>query len=1114
LDFSAVDMVIGQKVKHYEIRGLIGQGAMGAVYRAYDGALDREVAVKFLSAGASPAPAEVERFYREARAAAGLVHPNVVVIHDIGEHRGACYFVMELLPGASLREMVQGGRRPSWREGLKVAGQVCCALEAAHARGLLHRDIKPDNVWLLPDGHVKVLDFGIARFSAAQTLTRADEMLGTPEYMAPEQIVGGRLDGRVDLYALGILMYEMFTGHRPFSGLNAVTVIYKQMEEAPTPPGLLSKDLPLSVEKVILKAMAKDPEGRYASATEMRKGIEALLEGREVEGGQAGGGSPGLQGDAPAGRRGAFECRLVGRDEELKALKTAARVLIDSGRGGTVLIGGEAGVGKTRLASEALAYARRRDAWVLRGACLYGEGPEPYHPFVEALARCLESLEQEGRQKMLAFIREEAPELKALMSRLMTAARTRRITKLTDPEEQIATSKERLFEAISQALLFLSERTPVVLLVDDLQWADSGSLQLLHYVARSARERRLLVLGTYRTEDLLPEEEGVPHPLVDTMQRMRREDLFHGVELRGLGPEEVGLMLRFIFSRERFSPDFRASLYQETGGNPFFVIEALKLLRDEGVIFERKGVWRERREITRADIPDRVYDVIARRIARLTDEQRELLQVAAVVGERFTGEALSGVANESRVRVFQALNRLERVHQLIRLEGEGFLFGHAKVREILYDEISPGLRREYHLAYGAYLEGRAGQGGEEGVADLACHFYRGGAFDRALPYLVRAGDRAARVFAYREARDFYGWALEALPEAEGVQDRLGLEGSLRHRLGLVYNRLGQTREAIGHLQGAERLARQGGDHRMLAEVQRRIGLIHFRAGSYDLATERYRRSVENFRKAGDRKALCEALVSAANVPFRQGDWGRVRAFYARALRIARQAGDRRQIATIHMNSGIMASIRGEGDRALRLYEKSRSIYEEVEDWTGLAQVCLNQGWSYAGRREWGRARDAYQQALAISVKTRNIFRESECHLNIAEALLAASDLTGCRRACLKALEIFRKVDNRLGMAEVFKTLGQAATVERRWEEARSYFEKGIETNEALKNPLGAGKARVEYARMLKEEGALGAAAAEADRSMACFERIDAQEDLKAARDLKREIEALQYLALA
>ena len=818
--------MIGQTIKHYEIKELIGRGAMGTVYRAYDKALDRDVAVKFLSSEIDRAPEEIERFFREARAAAGLNHPNVVVIHDVGEHGGSGYFVMELLKGSSLRQMIRDGKPPGWREGMKIVIQILGVLEAANASGLLHRDIKPDNIWITPGGHVKVLDFGIVRSTGTQTLTLTGEALGTPEYMAPEQIMGERLDGRTDLYALGILIFEFLTGQLPFEGLNAVTVIYKQMEEDPPPPSRLRRDLPLAVEKMILKAMAKEPKRRYPSARAMREEIEALLEGRQVEEERVSEGDP--QTEPPIEKKPLrFECRLVGREKELDLLKVRVKNTLD-GRGGAIMISGEAGIGKSRLASEAIKFAGRGGCTVLQGSCIYSEGSEPYLPFIEALGHSLEGRKDPDGEGLTAFIRDEAPELERLTSRLMTVIRTNRISDVINPAEKTAASREQLFEAILKLLLFLAREKPVIILLEDLQWGDSGSIDLLYYLSRNVQEQPLLIVGTCRTEDLLPEQEGTPHPLVNATQQMSREGVLQRVDLQGLDLEAVNLMVRFIFRRSMFSPDFRESLFHETGGNPFFVIEVLKLLRDEGVIFDRRGAWREKRTITRADIPDRVYDVIVRRIDRLKEDHRELLQIASVGGERFASGVLSSVAEKKRVRVLQALNRLERQHQLIRSEGEAYVFTHAKIREILYDEINPELRREYHAAYGNYLKEKAVPEGKEPVVDLARHFFYGKAADKAFPYLIRAGDRAEGLFAFREARDCYWKALEILPDAGEVDGSGEDEPFLIYKIGSLDDRLGDIPAALEHLSRAERLAEARDHPRILGEVQQWMSIIQFR----------------------------------------------------------------------------------------------------------------------------------------------------------------------------------------------------------------------------------------------------------------------------------------------
>jgi len=1096
------DDMTGKQIKHYEIRESIGRGAMGEVYRAYDAALDREVAIKVLSPMAAPKASDVDRFYQEARAAANLSHPNVVVIHDVGEHDKVPYFVMELLAGQSLREAIETDGRMNWRKGLELVIQICRALGVAHLRGILHRDIKPDNVWLHTDGRVVVLDFGLAQFSAAQSLTHAGETMGTPEYMAPEQIMGEELDGRADLYALGILTYELLTGQPPFTGPNPVTVIYKQMEEAPTPLGQLAADVPMAVEKVVLKAMAKDPGLRYESVALFQEAVEGVLAGREesVE-------EP-IDEDEESSEETTkdirFHARLVGRDEEVKRLGLAIKGL-ESAKGETILVGGEAGVGKTRLVSEALALAQKKGALVLHGMCLASEGVDPYLPFIEALGQGLSSGDDAAREKALAFVQNEVPELKALTLPVMQALRA---DQEAGEENNIAASKERFFEAMTQALLFLSREKPVVLFLDDLHWADSGSLQLLHYLSRNARHHRLLILGTYRTEDLLPEADGSAHLLIDTMQKMSREGLFEKIVLAGLTVSDLSLMVRLIFKRTRFSDAFRVSLFEETGGNPFFAIEALKLLRDEGVIFERRGVWRASKEITGGDIPNRVYDVVVRRINRLTEDQRELLQVAAVAGEWFDSEALAAVVEQKRLQVLQSLNRLSRVHQLIEPREAGYVFTHAKIQEVLYGEITPELRQVYHLGYGGYLETQTNKLNKGFAVDLARHFYRGKDFAKALPFLIQAGERAGQRFAYREAREFYMWALEAVKVVSLPESEL----RICHKLGRTCRRLGDVTEAKNYFVQTEVLAEQTGALDFLADVQEDIGSMHFRAGHYDEASKYYLRSVALYQKIDKPSELVKMLIQVANIPFEKGDWKLVQTYYRKALRIAREIGDQSQIATIYMNSGIMATIRGEPDRALALYERGRVIFEDLKDLQYLAKLYLNQGWTLAGQKRWEDAREAYRKALPITQKSRHLNEEAMCHLNLSEVLLETGDLKDCKRSCLRALEIFEKVNNQVKLAEVFKTLGQVTTRERKWQDARSYFEKSIEIFEGRKHALFAGKALLEFAYMLKESSALDEAEKTVNRGMEWLEKADSKNDLEEAEALKKEIDGLKYLA--
>ena len=266
----------------YKIEGTVGVGGMAIVFEATDLLTNRKVAVKMLKDSVSGNTQAIKRFIIESKAVAMLNHENIVKIYDIsvrGEHK---YIVMEFLEGITLREYMKNKGPLSWRETVEFTEQILAALDHAHMKGVVHRDIKPQNIMLLEGGFVKVTDFGIAKIPKAETLTMADKAIGTVFYISPEQAQGRKIDARSDIYSLGVMMYEMVTGKMPFIADTPVAVIYKHISTPPVPPSQLNPKIPIGFEQIILCAMEKNPENRYQSAAQMLRHLHRLKQDPSV----------------------------------------------------------------------------------------------------------------------------------------------------------------------------------------------------------------------------------------------------------------------------------------------------------------------------------------------------------------------------------------------------------------------------------------------------------------------------------------------------------------------------------------------------------------------------------------------------------------------------------------------------------------------------------------------------------------------------------------------------------------------------------------------------------------------------------------------------------------
>jgi tetratricopeptide (TPR) repeat protein/predicted Ser/Thr protein kinase len=1111
------------KMAHYEILDLLGEGGMGKVFRARDTQADRIVALKVLSGGAFTAEEIRRRFHREASAGMRLTHPNIVKIFEVGEEEGQFFISMEFVEGKTLRQLLR--QRPlKPQEVIDIGIKVCEALKEAHEMGIVHRDIKSDNIMVTAAGDVKVMDFGIAKVQDASILTQEGTVLGTASYMSPEQAIGEVVDQRSDIFSLGVVLFEALTAQLPFPGDYELAVIYSIVNLEPVDIRELTKDVPEPLEQVIAKALRKELQQRYQSVEEMMRDltkVKAFLEGR-----------PGTVRTPPKliatadwrkaedkgieftrGIRRGFEARLAGRDEEFEILKKLFGRAAQ-GKGQTVFIAGEAGVGKTRLVLELEKYARTMKVRTLVGRCPFRQGVYPYQPFVEAIRGYFEFEGVTTGKKLEEFIQRRAPELTDQLAVI------RVFLNITGKENFNIESKEQLWDAISRLIVRISQERPFILFIDDLHWADENTLDLLRYSSRNTLTSRLMILGTYRPDDARATAEGHVHPLLEIQRDLSQEEILTIIKLERLKETDIQQMVYSLFQDSDFGAPFYESLYKETEGNPFFVMETLKLMKVEGIIEKEDGGYRLKEDYERITIPSKIHDIVMRRIERLSQDQREMLEIGAVEGEGFHSDTIGNCLGINRIELLRKLQSLEREHHIIYPREKMYYFDHGKIREFLYDAIIPELRTEYHLMIGDHLA-RTYREDQRLAPAIAHHFLEAEAKQRALPFLVTAGERARAVFANSQAIEFYDKSLEIIrnPEEnaigvdtskfqstalEGLGDILALTGrhddslanyrelksitssssprqvELLWKLGAVHLSKGENEKALEFLDQAEieyeKTLKSLGDDSQLHEIGNEefdlralfgtFGKIKFSRARVLKAIGNYgeaKREIENGLKIledeGNLREKGQAYNDLGNILFDQGDYGQAEMVYKTGLELRKKIADKKGIAETYNNLGIVYIEQGNYTNAAEMMEMCVETMKEIGFREGIAGTLTNLGAIYYDQGRYQESFELHQQSLAISQDMRNVPGMIISYANLGPVAIELENYPLAVEHLEECLRLSEDSNIIIHQPQAYVWLGKAYSELDRYEDARRLAFRALDLSTELNQKPSLGFAK-------------------------------------------------------
>jgi len=956
---------LGLVGNRYQVIQQLGKGGMGAVFFAKDRLTSTNVALKQVEMPDAPhhvATMSATMQFRmalaqEFKVLASLRHPHIISVLDYGFDKVTeklPFFTMELLDEPETFAKYATGRTVEEKTDLLI--QMLQALHYLHRRGIIHRDLKPDNVQVV-HGQVKVLDFGLAIAREAID-PNDDNTAGTLAYMAPEVLTGAPPSEASDLYAVGVMAFEIFAGRYPFTNKSMGQMLQEIMMVT---PDVWSLPLDGDVIEMIEKLLRKDPAERYKDVQQVMADLARAL-GREIK-------------ESTVIRESFLQAaRFVGREEQLLQLIGGLQRIVktDAPVGSAYLIGGESGVGKSRLLDELRTQALVEGVMVLRGQAVEGGGL-PYQLWRDVLRRMVLSVPLDEQQA--GILKEIVPDIDQLLDRHVTPA----------PELSGASGRERLSLAIIE--LFMAQKQPTLLILEDLQWSEE-SLDPLKELIRHAVELPLVIVGNYRNDERpdLPKE--LAPMQVITLTRLDDK----GIEALSTS------MLGEVGKR----PDILELLKKETEGNIFFLVEVVRALAEEAG---------QLADIGQGDLPRQVFakgiqEIVRRRLNRVPESMQDFLKLAAVAGRQLDLKIMRQAVSASRGTTISESDLEEMLvacadAAVLDIQDGAWRFAHDKLRERLIQDLNADDRRVTHRQVAEAIEVIYPNDDAFSIV-LVDHWHEAGDIRKEATYAVKATRKLNDISNWTEGRFLSNRALEQLPPddqsiekiellglvglmhmhfseypqaAEYFQQSLTLTQQVAYKageaaahgyLGQISGYKGDYDDAQRHLERALVMRKELNNPSELALGYINIGTINLMQQKFDLGKTYLEDSLALYRQINIEQGTARALHLLAVIATSQGDLDTARTYYEESLATRRRLGDRQSVASTLNNLGWIAELEANYDRARFYYEECLTTFRQIGNRHSIANTLTNLGFVYLTLGQLQKANETLREALAIS----------------------------------------------------------------------------------------------------------------------------------------------------
>jgi predicted ATPase len=837
---------------------------------------------------------------------------------------------------------------------------------------------------------------------------------------------------------------------------------------------------------------------------------------------------------------------FVGREPELERLQElldAAR----AGNGATSFIFGEAGAGKTRLVKEFLKTVRKEQVTVMKGFCL-SKTPIPYFPFIEAFNTPYSPDDDQGISNSA---KEHLGIVGWLKGNEMVEAESLGISGWLKGPKHDGTTKKQLtlsaeirkdmtFTAVTQALHSASTKKPLILFIDDIHWADSASLALLHYISRTISSSKILIIATARLEEAGRDTEGHTQPLAETLQLMRREDLFVEIRVPSLDKPQVEKLAELMVNGE-IEAQFADKLSRESQGNPLFAVESVRMLIDSGSLVCKDGTWcLTAKELS---IPTKVKDVILYRLNQLNTIQRRMLDLGSIIGERFDPALIGAVLSQDRLTVLETLNVVARSTFLIHPLENMYKFGHGKFREVLYDEMSIPLRREYHGRVAEKIESATREATELSVNDLAFHYVQAGYDDKAIRYSIAAGEDALKRFSNTEAAKHFDYVLKATSEETkyNAERLVASEG-----LGDAYSAAGAFEEASKTFEHLSAMA-ESGDLRLRA--LRKSMIASFNRGDFPHALElagkaekdsafdkleyarvqMCRTKTNNFRgnipfanafneldnclqifeEKNSSPDVADSLMEIGTLYITASQGQKAILALRRAIELYEKLGNARRQAEAYFWVGMAEFTSGINKEALDNWDKVIKIGEKICEFNRMAWAKLYSGLLHESVDELEAALEDSLKGIEYAEKTDSYYIRSMLYANIVRASAKLGDtkrLEEFRDKFTKSFVDAGRTSSKTAQAVGIRTEALLFASDGQWKEANNHLERCLEIYKGAGTVIiHEAMARTDYAWLLRKQGKPADAKKQIEEAINLYGKLDNRSNVERLTAMLKDI---------